>query len=136
MTIEIEKVMDPDEMKAIGVASMTQKQREALLQWGMRVYALGQHVVADIEAIKYDGHLILLDDGSRWEVDDTDTDTADLWSELDTVVVIDGEMYRLDALEKISVTEDALCRPDGMRILPAAVGAPLKRGGYARSAGC
>lgn len=103
MTIELEKLMRPDEMQSIGVEKMTANQRRSLAEWGMRVFMLGQHVVANIEEIKYDGRLIILDDGSRWEVDSSDAFTAEMWSELDRVVVIGDEMYLLDELEKVAV---------------------------------
>jgi len=70
------------------------------------MYQLGQHVVADIEEVKYDGRLIILDDGSRWEVESFDSSTADMWGAMDKVVVIDDEMYKLEDLEKVSVTQE------------------------------
>jgi len=73
MSIELEKLMCPDEMQRLGVGSMTEEQRKALADWGMRMFTLGQYVVADIEDIKYDGRLIILDDGTRWEVDDVES---------------------------------------------------------------
>jgi hypothetical protein len=62
--------------------------------------------VADIEEVKYDGRLIILDDGSRWEVESFDSSTADMWGAMDKVVVIDDEMYKLEDLEKVSVTQE------------------------------
>jgi hypothetical protein len=103
--MELEKLMQPDEAREIGIASMTDRQRETLLRWGMRMYSLGQHVVGDIDEIKFDGRLIILEDGSRWEVDSIDVDTADTWSMCDKVVVIDGEMFRIEDAEKITVQE-------------------------------
>ena len=72
----------------------------------MRMFSLGQHVVADIEDIKYDGRLVILDDGTRWEVDALDAVTADMWSPMDKVVVIDDEMFKLDEFEKVAVQQD------------------------------
>ena len=103
MAIEIEKLMRPDEIQRLGVDSMTEKQKQTLADWGMRMFALGQHLVADIEDIKYDGRLIILDDGTRWEVEALGTSTAEMWSPMDKVVVIDDEMFKLDDLEKVSV---------------------------------
>jgi hypothetical protein len=57
--------------------------------------------------VKYEGHLVVLDDGTRWEVDTIDTGTAELWSAMDHVLVADGEMWKLDDNEKIAVTEDS-----------------------------
>lgn len=105
MPIEIEKLMRPDEIQRLGVDAMDEKQRQTLADWGMRMFTLGQHVVANIDDIKYDGRLIILDDGTRWEVDSIDASTAEMWSETDKVVVIDDEMFRLDDLEKIAVQQ-------------------------------
>ncbi len=98
--------MRPDEMQRLGVDSMTEEQRQALLDWGMRMFLLGRCVVADIENIKYDGRLIVLDDGTRWEVDAIDSPTAEMWGPMDKVVVMNGEMFKLDDMEKVAVQED------------------------------
>lgn len=105
MLNHLEKLMSQDEIERIGVQSMTETQQQALLEWALRMYKLGQHIVEDIDEIKYSGRLIILDDGTRWEVDELDADTADMWSSTDKVLVIDDEMYNLDQLEKISVEQ-------------------------------
>jgi hypothetical protein len=106
MPIELEKLMLPEEIQRLGVASMSEEQRQELSNWGLRMFSLGQHVVANIQDIKYDGRLIILDDGSRWEVEAIDSAIAELWSLFDKVVVIDDEMYKLDDLEKVGVQQD------------------------------
>ena len=71
----------------------------------MRMFTFGQYVVADIADItdiKYDGKLIILEDGTRWEVDTIDTTTAEMWSPMDKVVVIENEMFKLDDMEKVT----------------------------------
>jgi hypothetical protein len=85
---------------------MTQEQKNALGLWAMKMYELGQHIVEDISDVKYDGRLIIFQDGTRWEVDSMDSSTADMWSSFDKVVVIDNEMYKLDELEKVSVEQE------------------------------
>jgi len=100
------EMMTQEEMARCGVDRLTPAEREALFQWGLRVFGMGRHVCAEIEAIKYDGKLVVLNDGSRWEVDSIDTDTAAIWGELDKVVVLDGEMYNLEDCQKIEVSED------------------------------
>jgi len=102
----LEQLMSSEELQATGSILLTAEQQEALVDWGMRMYQLGQHVVADIEEVKYDGRLIILDDGSRWEVESFDSSTADMWGAMDKVVVIDDEMYKLEDLEKVSVTQE------------------------------
>lgn len=106
MAMTLEQLMSAEELQATGSISLTADQQEALLNWGMRMYQLGQHVVADIEEVKYDGRLVILDDGSRWEVDSFDSSTAEMWGPMERVVVIDDEMYKLDDLEKVSVTQE------------------------------
>ncbi len=46
------------------------------------------------------------DDGTRWEVDDIDTGTAEFWDTGDRVVVVDDRMYRLDESESVAVQKD------------------------------
>src|SRR5262245_21219390 len=104
--MNIETFMRPQEMGEIGVHSLADAQKQALLASDLRMFGLGQHTVGDIESIKYDGKLIILDDGSRWEVDSIDADTASYWSELDKVVVIDDVMYRIEDCEQVSVQPD------------------------------
>ena len=59
-----------------------------------------------VQEVKYGGRLIELDDGSRWEVDDDDSKVSKSWSEIDHVVIIDDEMYRLDDSEKVIVKRE------------------------------
>jgi hypothetical protein len=106
MAMTLEQLMSSEELQATGSILLIAEQQEALVDWGMRMYQLGQHVVADIEEVKYDGRLIILDDGSRWEVESFDSSTADMWGAMDKVVVIDDEMYKLEDLEKVSVTQE------------------------------
>ncbi len=91
----------------LNVDSMSEEQKQTLLSWGMHMYGLGQHRVANIEAIKYDGRLIVLDDGSRWEVKSSDHLTASIWSEYEQVVIIDDKMFLLNESEAIDVEEEA-----------------------------
>jgi hypothetical protein len=100
--------MRDEEASRTGVHSLTDEQQEALKSWGMRMYSLGESgcTVSDIEKIKYDGRLIILDDGSRWAINSTDADTADSWSMCDKVVVIDDVMYRLEGAEQVDVEEE------------------------------
>jgi hypothetical protein len=100
------KLMREEERQLLSVDMMTQEQKNALGLWAMKMYELGQHIVEDISDVKYDGRLIILQDGTRWEVDSMDSSTADMWSSFDKVVVIDNEMYKLDELEKVSVEQE------------------------------
>ncbi len=106
MNDTLNALLQADEIENIGVGSMTEAQRQALVKWGTRMYSLGQHIVGEIEDIKYEGRLIILNDGTRWEVDPIDASTADLWSPMSKVVVIDSQMYILNDLEKVEVQEE------------------------------
>jgi hypothetical protein len=107
--IDLNKMMTDEVRAKLGVDQMTALQRETLVEWAVWIYQIGKNssiVSGWIDEIKYGGHLIILNDDSRWEVDESDTDTAGMWSMLDDVVVIDDTMYRLDQLEKVSVTRE------------------------------
>lgn len=69
------------------------------------MFGLGRHTTGFIDEIKFDGQLVVLDDGTRWEVDSVDASTADFWLPGSQVVVIDDEMYLIDEMEKVSVEE-------------------------------
>jgi hypothetical protein len=105
-TEKLKQIMGSGEAHQIGVRNMTESQRVALYEWGMRMFDLGQHVTGYIDEIKRDGRLVVLDDGSRWDVDSYDASTSDLWSVGSKVVVIDDEMFLLDESEKVSVEEN------------------------------
>lgn len=107
MSLEIEKIMVEDEVNRCGINKLSANEKENLAKWGLRMFGMGQHTVGDIEEIKYGGRLIILDDGSRWEVDEFDASTAEFWSEFEKVVVIDGDMYLLNESDKVSVQEDS-----------------------------
>lgn len=104
--MDLAKLMSAAEQGSTGIAKLTEAERQALLEWGMRMFTLGQHVVANIDEIKYDGRVVILDDGTRWEVDAVDTVTADMWMPGDRVVVIDDEMYKLDDSERVTVQQE------------------------------
>lgn len=113
---QLKAAMNEDEARRVGIDAMSEDQLAALANWGMRMYHLGLEraggaggmgeTVGDIDEVKYDGRLIILTDGSRWEVDAGDEATADLWGPMDRVVVIDGDMYRLDDSERVGVVEE------------------------------
>jgi hypothetical protein len=95
----------PD-LKSTSLRNLSEEEVKAIFDWGLRTFRLGSSEQGTISEIKYDGHLVVLDDGSRWEVDDGDTYTTDGWCEGDEVVVINGRMYRLDELESVEVTKE------------------------------
>jgi hypothetical protein len=105
-TINLEQMMTADEVRRSGIEALNETQKQVLVNWGLRMFAMGQHTVADIDEIKYDGRLIILDHGSRWEVDSIDATTASFWNMIDKVVVIDDEMYNLEGCEKVIVRRE------------------------------
>ena len=86
--------------------SLTGEQQRAITEYGSWMFDIASPTVSDIDEIKYAGRLIILDDGSRWEVDSLDVDDVDVWSPWGRVAVIDDVMYRLDDAEHASVTEE------------------------------
>jgi hypothetical protein len=99
--------MTSEERANIGIDKMTTAEQEAFARWSWKIFQRGQHVVEDIDEIKYGGRLIILNDGTRWEVDDYDAATVELWSTLDKVLIVDDEMYNIEDCEKVSVTEES-----------------------------
>lgn len=102
----LDGVMNPEEQLACGVDRLTQPQRDRLFKWGLRMFGLGRAIVGSIEDVKYSGRLVILDDGSRWEVEDIDASTAEIWQYLDDVIVFEDIMYNLEGCEKVEVAED------------------------------
>lgn len=81
--------------------------QEEIAKFGLYAFGLGQHVTSEIAEIKYDGRLIILADGSRWEVNSIDADTSEFWNVFSKVVIIDGEMYNNEDAEKVAVQEES-----------------------------
>ena len=101
----LKKLNFPD-LKGIRLQDLSEEDVKSIFKWGLWAYGLRASDRGSIDEIKYDGHLVVLDDGSRWEVDDGDTYTTGGWCEGDEVVVINGRMYRLDELESVEVTKE------------------------------
>lgn len=90
----------------LGWDRLSAEQRAAVAEWGLHMYGLAAPVVEDIDDVKYDGRLVVLDDGSRWEVAAYDSNVADTWTYLTKVAVIDDVMYNLTDAEHVDVTEE------------------------------
>jgi len=90
----------------LGWETMSPAQQETLGEFGLHMFRLASPTVEDIDEIKYEGRLVILDDGSRWEVNSLDIGTVDLWTPFTKVAVHDGVMYNLDDAEKAEVTEE------------------------------
>ncbi len=103
---DLEKLMNAEEMQNIGINKLTESEKASLYKWGMRCFEMGMHICEDIEEIKYGGRLVILADGSRWEIDEIDSDIVSAWGELAKVVVINGEMYLLDENERVNAEQE------------------------------
>lgn len=90
----------------LGWDRLSPAQQETVGEFGVFMYELGSPTVGDIDEIKYDGRLVILDDGSRWEVDSVDSYTVDLWSPFTKVAIIDGVIYNLDDAEHADVMRE------------------------------
>ena len=49
---------------------------------------------------------MILDDGSRWEVDRFDVGTVDMWNSGDKIAIIDGIMDNLTDADHADVSEE------------------------------
>jgi hypothetical protein len=97
----------PDHWKQrFGWENLTPAFRQLIGEYGFYEWRVGKPTVGDIDEIKYDGRLVILDDGSRWEVDSIYVDDVDLWSAYCKVVVLDDVMYRLEDADHADVTEE------------------------------
>ncbi len=112
LNIEEDKMADLDVFvpnhfrERLGWDEINSSQRAVLGEFGYFMYKSGKHVVSDIDRIKYEGRLVILDDGSRWEVDSVDTYTVDSWNPGTKVAVIDDVMYNLGDAEHADVSEE------------------------------
>lgn len=103
-TLELESWMREEELNSCGIKKLTKEEKDSLLNWFFRLNKVISPKIAEIEKIKYDGKLIILDDGSRYE--SQDEYTSDSWFEGDKVLIVDDEMYKLDELEMVNIEED------------------------------
>ena len=104
--MDLTQMMTEEELSATGADLLTSPQQMELAAWGMKMFTLGQYRVSDTEEIKYGGRLMILQDGSKWEVNELDTATAESWSTLGKVVVIEESIWKLDDLERVEAEEE------------------------------
>ena len=69
--MDLTQMMTEEELSATGADLLTSPQQMELAAWGMKMFTLGQYRVSDTEEIKYGGRLMILQDGSKWEVKPT-----------------------------------------------------------------
>jgi hypothetical protein len=87
--------------------ALTEQQQEVVAAWGLHMFGLGQHTFSEIDEVKYDGRLVILADGSRWEVESYEAHEADLWSGGDKVIVVDETMYNLEDCDSVTVSPES-----------------------------
>jgi hypothetical protein len=89
----------------LATAGFTAAQIEAVKAWGNWVLASRANATKlSIKKIKYDGHVVMFNDGSRWEVKDDDIDIVGSWSEGDEVVLLGNRLLRIDDCEIATVS--------------------------------
>ena len=65
MRIDYEKMVFPQWRATLAWENMPAAYRVRLGQFALHMYLLGQHTVSTIDEVKYDGRLVVLDDGTR-----------------------------------------------------------------------
>lgn len=103
---QLEQSGFPAMIHGIPIAKLSAIDAKQIWEWGFKMFQIASSESGTIDEIKYDGHIIVMDDGTRWEVDDIDTGTAEFWDTGDRVVVVDDRMYRLDESESVAVQKD------------------------------
>ncbi len=104
---QIYGLLDRDELAILQVKQMTDEQRITLLKCMLRYARESGGKIFEIASIKYSGRLVVLDDGSRWEVDADDASTSGRWCEGDRVWMIGAEMHRINESDKASVSQES-----------------------------
>ncbi len=95
-----------------GWDTMTSQQQATLAAYGLAMFREGSDAARssvlcdDIDKVKYEGRLVILDDGSRWEVDRFDVGTVDMWNSGDKIAIIDGIMDNLTDADHADVSEE------------------------------
>jgi hypothetical protein len=100
------KLNFPSTINGIPIAEFTDNDAKAICNWGSKMTELYGYEQGKIDEVKYEGHIIKMEDGTRWEVDEVDTSTSGLWDVGDHVVVINDRMYKLDESESVAVEKE------------------------------
>ena len=104
--MDLKNFFTAEEYNILNVESMNEQQSEILHSWMLRMIGLMAPTEGHITRIKYDGKLIQLTNGKRYEIDEIDAFTSELWSEGDRVIILDGKMYNLENAESADCEED------------------------------
>jgi hypothetical protein len=98
---------DEQWFKDMGFHKLDECELNQVGEWLSQVLEACGATECDIDEIRADGHLVVLSDGSMWEVSSIDAPTADLWSPVDDVIIYDGHMYHIDETECVEVEHGA-----------------------------
>lgn len=69
MQLDYKNTVPEDWRKRLNWDSLLEDLKGQIGRFGLWSYTLGQHLLSEMAEIKYDGRLIVLEDGTRWEVD-------------------------------------------------------------------
>ncbi len=105
--MDLKNFFTDEEYHILSIEKMNTQQSELLGNWALRIMRLMQPEQGEITRIKYDGKLIQLTNGKRYEIDEFDAYTSDMWTEGDSVIILDGKMYNLEDAESVSCEEDS-----------------------------
>lgn len=104
--MSLKNLFTDEEYRILNIDTMDEQQSQILENWAVRMIRQMQPEQGDITRIKYDGKLIQLANGKRYEIDEFDAFTSDMWSEGDPVIILDGKMYNLESAESVGCEED------------------------------
>ena len=108
VTLTMSDVMTPSELEATGVSGLTEAQRRALDQWlqryTLRVLEVAQGAAGQTSAGGYaglgsghwvrekvdGGEIIILEDGSMWEISSIDRIYTRLWLRITNITVLEA----------------------------------------------
>ena len=57
-----------------------------------------------VKSVQADGKIVILEDGSVWEIDDADTVDTNLWLAMSEIVVCDDKLINTDDGETVDAT--------------------------------
>jgi hypothetical protein len=101
---KIESWMSEQEIVECGIKKLSETEKQSLISFVLKIHNMLSPKIAEIEKIKYEGRLITLDDGSRYE--SQSSFISESWSEGDKVAIIDDKMFLLDESQMVEVEEE------------------------------
>lgn len=99
-------LLEKEERDSLGVKLMNDEEKLALVKCLLSQRRKVECRFYVVEEVRYGGRLIVLDDDSRWEVDDVDITKSRHWVASDRVLLVDGTLIRLDQTKSVSVKNE------------------------------